>query len=85
MSARAARGKAEATGRGRAERKRGEEVLDAAARVFARRGYADASVQDIADELAILKGSLYQAGDPGSFYLGHTATPRRFVSARRSR
>ncbi len=34
-------------------------MLDAAARVFARRGYADASVQDIADELGILKGSLY--------------------------
>ena len=59
MSARAARGKAEAAGRGRAARKRGDEVLDAAARVFARRGYADASVQDIADELGILKGSLY--------------------------
>jgi AcrR family transcriptional regulator len=59
MSARAATGKAEAAGRGRGERKRGEEVLDAAARVFARRGYADASVQDIADELGILKGSLY--------------------------
>jgi AcrR family transcriptional regulator len=27
--------------------------------VFARRGYADASVQDVADELGILKGSLY--------------------------
>ena len=34
-------------------------MLDAAARVFARRGYADASVQDVADELGILKGSLY--------------------------
>src|SRR3954454_2602664 len=43
----------------RAARKRDEEVMDAAARVFARRGYADASVQDVADELGILKGSLY--------------------------
>ncbi len=43
----------------RAARKRDDEVLDAAARVFARRGYADASVQDVADELGILKGSLY--------------------------
>jgi AcrR family transcriptional regulator len=34
-------------------------VIEAAARVFFRRGYADASVQDVADELGILKGSLY--------------------------
>src|SRR5689334_9378779 len=43
----------------RLAKRRDEEVLDAAARVFARRGYADASVQDVADELGILKGSLY--------------------------
>src|SRR3954470_14043766 len=35
------------------------EVLDAAARVFYERGYSDASVQDVADKLGILKGSLY--------------------------
>jgi AcrR family transcriptional regulator len=46
-------------GRARGAKKRDDEVLDAAARVFARRGYADASVQDVADELGILKGSLY--------------------------
>jgi TetR/AcrR family transcriptional regulator, cholesterol catabolism regulator len=40
-------------------RRRDPEVLDAAARVFHQRGYAAASVQDIADELGILKGSLY--------------------------
>jgi AcrR family transcriptional regulator len=34
-------------------------VLDAAAKVFYERGYSDASVQDVADELGILKGSLY--------------------------
>jgi AcrR family transcriptional regulator len=34
-------------------------VLEAAARVFYERGYSDASVQDVADELGILKGSLY--------------------------
>lgn len=39
--------------------KREQEVLDAATKVFYSRGYADASVQDIADELGILKGSLY--------------------------
>jgi TetR/AcrR family transcriptional regulator, cholesterol catabolism regulator len=46
-------------GRGATKKKRDDEVLDAAARVFARRGYADASVQDVADELGILKASLY--------------------------
>jgi AcrR family transcriptional regulator len=40
-------------------KKRDREVLDAAARVFYQRGYSDASVQDVADELGILKGSLY--------------------------
>ena len=42
-----------------APKRRDQEVLDAAARVFYERGYADASVQDVADELGILKGSLY--------------------------
>lgn len=45
---------------GRTRPKRRErEVVDAAAKVFHERGYADASVQDVADELGILKGSLY--------------------------
>ena len=39
--------------------RRDQEVLSAAARVFHARGYADASVQHVADELGILKGSLY--------------------------
>ncbi|HWF52815.1 MAG TPA: TetR/AcrR family transcriptional regulator [Solirubrobacteraceae bacterium] len=34
-------------------------MLNAAAKVFSERGYSDASVQDVADELGILKGSLY--------------------------
>lgn len=41
------------------QRERDEEVLRVAAEVFARNGYAAASVQDVADELGILKGSLY--------------------------
>jgi AcrR family transcriptional regulator len=40
-------------------RPRDAEVVDVAARVFHERGYADATVQDIADALGILKGSLY--------------------------
>ena len=43
----------------RARRKRDEEVVAAAAKVFYERGYSAATVQDIADELGILKGSLY--------------------------
>ena len=39
--------------------RRERELVDAAARVFAQRGYSDATVQDVADELGILKGSLY--------------------------
>ena len=34
-------------------------MLEAAATVFAERGYSEASVQDVADSLGILKGSLY--------------------------
>lgn len=45
------------------KRKRDKEVLEAAAKIFYARGYADASVQDIADELGILKGSLYHYTD----------------------
>jgi AcrR family transcriptional regulator len=41
------------------EHGRDQEVLDAAAEVFARKGYAAATVQDVADALGILKGSLY--------------------------
>ena len=40
-------------------RKREPEVLDTAARVFHERGYADATIQDVADALGMLKGSLY--------------------------
>lgn len=38
---------------------RRREVIDAAARVFDRKGYDATSTQDIADEVGILKGSLY--------------------------
>jgi AcrR family transcriptional regulator len=48
-----------ATRAAKGPRRRDQEVLDAAAKVFHTRGYADASVQHIADELGILKGSLY--------------------------
>jgi AcrR family transcriptional regulator len=40
-------------------RRRDAEVLDAALKVFYEQGYSGATVQDIADELGILKGSLY--------------------------
>lgn len=36
-----------------------EQVIEAAARVFAEKGYAAARLEDIAAELGILKGSLY--------------------------
>lgn len=40
-------------------KRREREILDAAARIFHERGYANTSVQDIADAVGILKGSLY--------------------------
>ncbi len=43
----------------RTRKRRDREVIDAAAQIFYERGYADASVQDVADALGILKGSLY--------------------------
>jgi AcrR family transcriptional regulator len=45
--------------RGVPHRRRDEEVLQAASKIFYDRGYADATIQDVADELGILKGSLY--------------------------
>lgn len=45
--------------RSRPVKRREREVLDAAVEVFARHGYAEASVQDVADAVGILKGSLY--------------------------
>lgn len=40
-------------------RRRDAEVLEAAANIFYERGYASATVQDVADALGMLKGSLY--------------------------
>jgi AcrR family transcriptional regulator len=39
--------------------RRDRQILDAAVEVFARRGYVQASVQDVADAVGLLKGSLY--------------------------
>jgi AcrR family transcriptional regulator len=45
--------------RSRAPRRRQQEILEAAARVFHEKGYESTSIQDIADAVGILKGSLY--------------------------
>jgi len=50
---------APAEGRTRRRPRRDDEVLAAAVRVFYERGYSDATVQDIADAVGILKGSIY--------------------------
>jgi AcrR family transcriptional regulator len=47
------------TGDRRQPRSRDDEVVEAAIKVFSRSGYAAATVQDVANELGILKGSLY--------------------------
>jgi AcrR family transcriptional regulator len=43
----------------RQRRNRRQDVLEAAIRVFHKKGYASASIQDVADEVGVLKGSLY--------------------------
>ena len=45
--------------RGRETGARFEEVVDAAAELFSERGYAATSIQEIADAVGLLKGSLY--------------------------
>src|SRR3954454_17402777 len=45
--------------RAKAPRRRHDEILEAAARVFHEKGYESTSIQDIADAVGILKGSLY--------------------------
>ena len=46
-------------GDGAGLRKRQREIIDAAAEIFYRKGYSETSVQDVADAVGILKGSLY--------------------------
>jgi AcrR family transcriptional regulator len=43
----------------RERRNREQEVIDAAIDLFFRKGYATASIQDVADAVGVLKGSLY--------------------------
>jgi AcrR family transcriptional regulator len=43
----------------RERRNREQEVLEAAIDLFFRKGYASASIQDVADQVGVLKGSLY--------------------------
>ena len=40
--------------------RRNEEILEAAIRLFAKHGYADADLQVLADELGVGKGTLYR-------------------------
>src|ERR1700760_3367686 len=43
----------------RQRRNRSQDVIEAAVRVFHKKGYASSSIQDVADEVGVLKGSLY--------------------------
>jgi TetR/AcrR family transcriptional regulator, cholesterol catabolism regulator len=43
----------------RQRRNRRQDVIEAAVRVFHEKGYASASIQDVAAEVGVLKGSLY--------------------------
>jgi AcrR family transcriptional regulator len=55
-SARRRNGRENRTG---SPKKREQEIIDAAAEIFHRQGYSDTSVQNVADAVGILKGSLY--------------------------
>lgn len=55
MAARAKAGKRN----GAERRNRDSEVIDAAVAVFNEKGYAGAAIQDVADRVGVLKGSLY--------------------------
>src|SRR3984885_1121033 len=41
------------------KRNRQDEVLEVAVEIFHEKGYASASIQDVAEEVGVLKGSLY--------------------------
>lgn len=80
------------TGTLRAERtaRRLSEIIDAAAKVFARRGYHGASTQDIADVLGMRQASLYyyfpskEAALEAVCRYGHEAYVERLLSIARS-
>ena len=55
----AGRGRGRGGGRGKARVDRKQEVIDAAASIFQEKGYGATSIQDVADAVDILKGSLY--------------------------
>ncbi len=50
---------------------RREDVLDAATQVFHDKGYAAASIQDVAERVGVLKGSLYHYIDSKEDLLSH--------------
>ena len=47
------------TGISKPSKRRRQEVMDVAARIFSEKGYEATSIQEIAEEVGILKGSLY--------------------------
>jgi AcrR family transcriptional regulator len=65
MATKRTSGRSDATAKGKGvrssgqARRRDKEVVEAAVNVFYERGYTAASIQDIADSLGMLKGSLY--------------------------
>ncbi len=66
----------------RKARAREEDIFRAAARIFHRKGYAATSLQDIADEVGLLKGSLYYYIDSKEDLLfGITKTIHALASA----
>jgi hypothetical protein len=69
------------------EERRTEEILDAAFGVFSARGYHNATVDDIAQEAGISKGTCYQYfnGQGGHLHRHHGEDPGKRCWPRRRR
>src|SRR5258708_3329722 len=64
-------GKAPSSNQPRERRNRYDEIIQAALRIFAEKGYAATSIQDVADAVGVLKGSLYHYIDSKEDLLFH--------------
>jgi AcrR family transcriptional regulator len=64
-------GKAPSSNQSKQRRNRYDEIIQAALEIFAQKGYAATSVQDVADAVGVLKGSLYHYIDSKEDLLFH--------------
>jgi AcrR family transcriptional regulator len=65
------KGKAHSSNQSRERRNRYDEIIKAALEIFAEKGYTATSIQDVADAVGVLKGSLYHYIDSKEDLLFH--------------